>query len=106
MNICVHGQNFEFCALCNPSASMPDWKTAFPDRSPEKTADMKIKLRAASVRVRAKAFANRLRSERWAESIPEEDIDFCTDEELQEYMCVLRAKSCVQRTSDSKWEAL
>ena len=62
-------------------------------------------LRAAKVRVRAKKFAERLRTERWAESIPDADIDWLKDEEIETYKGVLRAKSCVQR-KDFKWEAV
>lgn len=63
--------------------------------------------REALIRVRAKKFADHLRRERWAESIPDEDIDFCTDEELQLiYKPVLISKDCIQRASDWKWEAL
>ena len=40
----------------------------------ELSAARKVAMRAASVRVRAKKFAGRLRSERWAESIPDADI--------------------------------
>lgn len=63
------------------------------------------KIRAAKVRVRAKDFANRLRSERWAETIPDADVEFLkTDEELAAYKQVLISKGCVQRP-DFKWEA-
>lgn len=61
-------------------------------------------LRAAKVRVRARKFANHLRSERWAESIPDDDIEWLKDEEIETYKGVLRAKGCVQR-KDFKWEA-
>ena len=61
-------------------------------------------LRAAKMRIRAKAFATRLRTERWAESIPDADIDWLKDSEIQAYKDVLIARGCVQRT-DFKWEA-
>lgn len=64
----------------------------------------KVAMRAASVRVRAKKFADHLRSERWAEGIPDADIEWLKDEEIQSYKDVLIAKGCVQR-KDFKWEA-
>ena len=69
----------------------------------ELSAARKVAMRAASVRVRAKKFAEHLRSERWAESIPDADIDWLKDEEIQSYMDVLIARGCVLR-KDSKWE--
>lgn len=60
--------------------------------------------RAALVRIRAKKFADHLRSERWAENIPDEDIDWLKDEEIKDYKQVLLAKGCRQR-ADMKWEA-
>lgn len=59
--------------------------------------------RAALVRVRAKAFAKRLRSEGWAEAIPDADVDWLQDDEIETYKDVLRSQRCVQR-ADFKWE--
>lgn len=61
-------------------------------------------LRASQVRIRAKKFADHLRSERWAEGIPDADVEWLKDEELEAYKNVLRSKGCVQRP-DFKWEA-
>lgn len=61
-------------------------------------------LRAAGVRVRAKKFADHLRTERWAEAIPDADIDWLQDSEIQAYKDVLIARGCMQRP-DFKWEA-
>lgn len=62
-------------------------------------------VRAAGVSLRAKAFAMHLRTERWAESIPDADIDWLKDDEIHAYKQVLISKGCVQRP-DFKWEAL
>lgn len=71
-------------------------------------------MRAAKVRVRAKRFANQLRSERWAESIPAEDINWIESTTANElefkqmldlYKETLIARSCVMRNHDFKWEA-
>lgn len=59
--------------------------------------------RAALVRVRAKAFARRIRSEGWAEPIPDADGDWLQDDEIETYKDVLRSHQCVQRP-DFKWE--
>jgi hypothetical protein len=59
--------------------------------------------RAALLRVRAKAFARRLRSEGWAEAIPDEDVEWLKDDEIETYKDVLRQQRCVQRP-DFKWE--
>lgn len=61
--------------------------------------------RAALVRVRAKAFARRLRSEGWAEPIPDVDVDWLQDAEIEAYKDVLRGLQCVQRP-DFKWERM
>ena len=60
--------------------------------------------RAALLRVRAKKFANHLRANRWAEPIPDEDINWLTDAEIPTYKQVLISRGCVQR-ADFKWEA-
>jgi len=60
-------------------------------------------LQAARVRVRAKAFARYLRSENWAASIPEADVEWLQDSEIQLYKDTLTAHGCVQRP-DFKWE--
>jgi hypothetical protein len=63
------------------------------------------KLEDAKVRVRAKAFAARLRSNNWAEFIPVEDGDFLcdSDERIKLYKDTLKSKGCVQR-QDLRWE--
>ena len=63
------------------------------------------KLEDAKVRVRAKAFANRLRNDNWAEFIPVEDGDFLcdSDERIKLYKDTLKSKGCVQR-QDLRWE--
>jgi hypothetical protein len=63
-------------------------------------------LEDAKVRVRAKAFANRLRSEGYAEFIPVEDIEWLSirsDADLSLYKDTLKSKGCVQR-QDLRWE--
>jgi hypothetical protein len=64
------------------------------------------KLEGAKVRVRAKAFANRLRNDNWAEFIPVEDIEWLSirsDADLILYKDTLKSKGCVQR-QDLRWE--
>lgn len=61
------------------------------------------RLREAKVRVRAKEFARRLRSEGWAEPIPSEDEDWLEDSEFPLYKATLKAYGCTQRP-DFKWE--
>lgn len=61
-------------------------------------------LEDAKVRVRAKAFACRLRRDNWAEFIPTEDCNsFTGQSQLDLYTETLMAKRCVQR-EDNRWE--
>ena len=60
-------------------------------------------MQEAKVRIRAKAFANRLRSEGWAEWIPQADMDWLKDSEIQAYKDTLAAHGCKQRL-DFRWE--
>lgn len=62
-------------------------------------------LEDAKVRVRAKRFAERLRSEGWAEFIPVEDGDWLcdSDDRIKLYKETLKSKGCVQR-QDLRWE--
>jgi hypothetical protein len=64
-------------------------------------------IRAATVRVRAKKFANQLRGESfgWELSIPDDDIDWLNDEEIPEYKQVLISKQCVMNPTTFKWSA-
>ena len=64
------------------------------------------KLEDAKVRVRAKAFANQLRNDNWAEFIPEDDINWLSmlpDDKFQLYKETLISKRCVVR-EDNRWE--
>ncbi len=64
-------------------------------------------IRNAHIRVRAKKFALQLHTEGWAELIPNEDVEFCTDDEMTTtYKQTLIAKRCKQRAIDGKWEAI
>jgi len=64
-------------------------------------------LEDAKVRVRAKKFADRLRSEvGWAEFLSEEDeqwLSMLPDEKLKLYKDTLQSKGCGQRP-DKRWE--
>jgi hypothetical protein len=64
------------------------------------------RIEEARVRVRAKKFADRLRSEGWAEFIPEEDDQWLStlpDDKLKLYKETLQNKGCTQRP-DKRWE--
>jgi hypothetical protein len=67
------------------------------------TSTLAERMQEAKVRVRAKAFASHLRTEGWAELIPEVDQEWLQDSEIQLYRSTLISCGCIQRP-DMRWE--
>lgn len=63
-----------------------------------------IDFRAATVRAKARRFANDVRASNMAMSIYDEILDWLHDDEIDQFKEYLKQFRLVQRTHDLKWE--